>query len=117
MVLLDKAVEKCCSNQLDALGVQKLLDKTAAAGVSFSLFTTDECSEVKTIVKDRAMKQLANNGVEMVIQNDPFHKIKNSRISRKDKFEDPRIKSQKFSITLQDLKVQGLQQIGIQLKP
>ena len=83
--------------------------------MAFSVVSTDECTEVRPMLKDKAKRQLSQLGVEMVIQNDPFHKIKNSRNSRKDEFEHKRKKSQKFSATLEDLKIVGLQQIAIQM--
>ena len=51
----------------------------------------------------------------MIIQNDPFHKLKNSRTARKARFEDPKFKSQKIFTKLEDLKLEGLKQIAIQM--
>ena len=53
-------------------------------------------------------------GQEIILQNDAFHKLKNSRKERAAKFRDSKINSQKLSAKLEDLKICGLQQIALQ---
>ena len=116
MVIKDKCVEKCSSNKLEALGTSLLLDNSLAAEMSFAAVSTDECSEVRPLLQRKAKIQADKFGVEMKIQNDAFHRLKNNRKARKDKFENPKIQSQRVFTKLEELKLEGLKEIALQLE-
>ena len=96
MIVLDKYVEKCSSSKLDAIGVERLIDQSFEAGVPFAVVSTDECSEVAPMLHRKATIQKDKFHLDMIIQNDPYHKLKNSRTARKARFEDPKFESQKI---------------------
>ena len=115
MVVLDKREQNCVSNKLEALGVQKLFDKCFDAKVALAVVSTDECGELVQLIERHSKRQIGTFGVEVEAQNDPFHKIKNSKKARKGRFQDSKIESQKLFTLLKDMKVDGLKDILIQM--
>ena len=75
--VLDKKIEKCSSNSLEALGVEKLIDNCLHANVPMAVISTDECGSVASLLRKKSNIQLEKFGFEIIPQNDPFHKLKN----------------------------------------
>ena len=60
------------------------------------------------------MLQLEKLNIEIKIQNDPFHKLKNNRKARNAEFKDKKIETQKVFTKLEHLKLEGLKQLAYQ---
>ena len=116
MVVLNKHIENCSSNKLEVLGVEKLIDLSHEAKIPLSLISTDESGEVANLLKKKSKTQNEIFGIKIVAQNDAFHKLKNSRKARKNKFQDPKFLSQKLLTKLEDLKLEGLKQMAKQME-
>ena len=97
------------------LRVEKLLDRSFAANVPVSVISTDECGSLGKILEKESKIQADQFGIEIIVQNDPFHKIKNARKARKAKYKDQKLESQKFATMFEDLKLIGLVEIASQM--
>ena len=114
MVIMDREQEQCAATKLDALGVGKLIQSCHSANLILSIISTDDSSEFRSLLFKKSQEQQLEFDQEIIIQNDAFHKLKNSRKVRATKFRDSKINSQKLSAKLEDLKICGMQQIALQ---
>ena len=104
LVILDKHEENCSSNQLESIGMNALLDRSIEADMPFAVVSTDECSAVRPLLSRKSNSQMAKLGVEIKIQNDAFHKIRNNRKARQVKFGDQKIMSGRVTSKLENIK-------------
>ena len=72
LVILNKKKEKCSSNNLDVLGVRRVIEQCHKAEIPISVISTDECSAVKPLLVEKSEKQLSQFGKIIVAQNDAF---------------------------------------------
>ena len=112
MVVLDKHKESCNSNMLEVLGVEKLIDRSLDAGVPLAVISTDECGSLGSMLNRKSKIQGEKFGIDITLQNDPFHKLKNSKKARKSKFQDQKIESQKLVTKLENLERAALIEIA-----
>ena len=75
----------------------------------------NECSEVKPLLQKKSHEQEILFGRSIAIQNDAYHKIKNAKRERAEKFKRPNMEIQKLYVTLYDVKHSGLKEIASQL--